>query len=411
MVSESGLLAAVLHDRDAFLAVMEHIEQDDMSAHGSAIYNEIVEYYQRDDDAIRCDVALVRDRLHRRMPKHKDTFTDMLREMTPDLGSVNVVREVLELKRRRAGEDLQLALNQGLSPEEMAPVLAEYTHLNDSTDLYDASGGIQLLETGLGDLMRQSQDKGELIKILPARLNDSMRGGLLPGHCMVIIGRVNVGKSALAINNIAGFLRQGKSTLLIENEDLADDVKRRIGLRLCGVSMDWAEANPDEFEERADKRGMGLLMIPDPVPGTVNEIRRACEVLKPQVLVVNQLRHLAPDKAAQTDGVGAIDRVGQGLRALGKQNRILTVLVGAAKEGEVGRDGLALEKAVLEKSDSYGSRTGVPGIADAMVGIGDNQTLKDRGMVCLHLCKNKRGKAEPIMYQQVNLENCVFTDA
>ena len=41
-----------------------------------------------------------------------------------------------------------------------------------------------------------AQDEQDWLKTGVVELNDAMRGGLLPGHCMVIIGRVNVGKSA-----------------------------------------------------------------------------------------------------------------------------------------------------------------------------------------------------------------------
>jgi hypothetical protein len=411
MVSETALLAALMHDREAFLSVVEHIDPTDMSAHGEAILSQITDYYQRDDNAERCDPRLIRDRVCRKLPKHAETFKTLIQEMTPELGSANVVREVLDLKRRAAGEALMVAIAQGQDAADMAPVLAEYTDLNEATDLYDTSGGVQLLDTSFGDLMRISEDKSTLIKMLPKRFNDALRGGMLPGHTVVWIGRVNVGKSAHAINNIAGFLRQGLRVLLIENEDLADDVKRRIGCRLNGCSLDWAEKHPDTFDAVARKRGGELLMIPDPVPGTVQEIDRLAAVLKPDVIVVNQLRHLASNKAAEGDAVSAVDRIGQKLRALGKRRRILMCLVGAAKEGEVMRDGETREKAVLGMADSYGSRTGIPGIADAMFAIGDNTSLKERGMVAIHLCKNKRGGAEPVLYQRVNLENCTFEDA
>lgn len=410
MVSEQALLASLLHSRDAWLAVYEHVEPDSLSAHGAALLEEIADYYQRDDSATRCDVTLIRDRVSRKLPKHAELFASLLRDMPPELGSANVVREVLELKRRKAGEELILVLNQGKSPAAVQPVLEEYLHLNSATDLYDTGGGVTMLTTSVADLFRASSKEENLIKLLPRRLNAAMRGGVLPGHCVVIIGRVNVGKSALAVNNIAGFLMQGKKVLLIENEDLAEDVKRRIAIRLAQCTLTYAEEYPDKVMAVAKARGIDNLMMPDPAPGSVKELDRLAAMLTPDVIVVNQLRHLAASKEAATDGVGAIDRVAQGLRAMGKRRRILMVLVGAAKEGEVGYDGLAKEKVVLEMSDSYGSRTGVPGIADIMLAIGDSAPLRERGMVAVHLCKNKRGGSMPVLYQKVNLENCVFRD-
>ncbi len=410
-VHETALLGALIYDRKAYDAVAEHMDPEELTAHGAAIFEEIVNWYQRDEDAKRCDPKLLRDRIVRRMPKQRESFELIFREFDPDMGSTNVVREVLELKRRAMGDELVVAIAQGQEPSELVPLLDEYTLLNNSTDLLDAGGGIPLFETPLDQLVMESVQEDNLIKLLPNRLNAAIRGGALPGHTVVIIGRVNVGKSALAINNIAGFLRQGKRVLLIENEDLVDDVKRRIGIRLCGKSLDWAEAHPQEFARVGKERGIDNLLIPDPPPATTGGIDRACEILKPDVVVVNQLRHLAPSKAAESDNTGAVDRVAQQLRATGKRRRVLMVMVGAAKEGERDRDGNPIEKAVLEMSDAYGSRTGVPGCADFLITIGTNQSLKDRGMLCVHLAKNKRGSGEPTLYQKVNLENCIFTDA
>ena len=84
-------------------------------------------------------------------------------------------------------------------------------------------------------------------------------------------------------------------------------------------------------------------------------------------------------------------------------------LIGAALEGDRTREGVPKDKAVLDMDDSYGSRTGVPGCADVMFGIGTSTSLKERGMICIHLCKNKRGKDEPILYFNVDLERCRFT--
>ncbi len=411
MINQIPLLSALLHDRAAYETIREHIDESDLNAHGGAIYRLICEYYERDKGAKACDKLLILDRLKRKLPKQADNFTQLFREMSPELGSTNVVREVLALKRQVAGGELAIAIAGDKSPAEVSHLLETYTYLNDVTDLLDAGGTIPLLETGFADLMKDGQDPSKLIKLLPRRLNRYLRGGVLPGHTVVIIGRVNVGKSALAINNIGGFLRQGKKVLLIENEDLAEDVKRRIGIRLVHKSLLWAEKYPQSFERGCKKRGSDLLMIPDPVPGTVRDIDRAAAILKPDVIVVNQLRHLAPNKDAASDNTGAVDRVAQQLRALGKRRRILMVLVGAALEGDRDREGNPRERAVLDMSDSYGSRTGVPGVADVMLAIGNNYDLKERGMVAISLCKNKRGPGEPVLYQYVNLENCVFRDA
>ncbi len=400
----------MLYSREAWEAVIPHLDGTEFSAHGEALFAEIDIYYGSDIKATAVDKGVICDRVVRKMPKQASAFTELLKEMSAGVGSTNVVREVLEVKRLAKAEELMVLLAQQGEPSATSLALEEYTKLNDATDILDAGGTVPVLETSFADLARKSQDKEQLIKLLPRGLNVALRGGMLPGQTLIIFGRVNVGKSAYFINNLAGFLRQGKSVLLIENEDLVDDVKRRIGCRLVGRSLDWAENNPDEFGELCQQRGGDLLTIPDPVPNTTREIDAICAVQKPDVLIVNQLRHLAPDKAAATDNTGAVDRVSQQLRAIGKKRRVLTVLVGAALEGERDREGNVTEKPILEMSDSYGSRTGVPGAADVMIGVGNDAYNKARNVVALHLCKNKRGSAEPVIWCKVDLEQCKFQE-
>lgn len=410
MTSEATLLGAFLHDREAYDSAVEYVDPEaEFSALGSIVYASIQDYYQSDENARKCDIELIRTRTKRKYPKQQEVIDSIIQDLPPPTGTTNVVRELLEGKRLALGAELGRLLATGAAASQVNPVLEEYAVLNDESQLLDGTGSVKLLDKSFGELMKDTEDQALLIKLLPVELNRALKGGVLPGHTVVIIGRVNVGKSALAINNIAGFLRQGKRVLLVENEDLCDDVKRRIGLRLCQCSMEWAQAHPDQFDERCRERGGDNLLIPDPPPGTTAAVDRLCGTLKPDVVVVNQLRHLATNKMAESDNVVAVDRVAQHLRAIGKKRRIVMVLVGAAKEGEVGGDGEPKEKAVLQMSDSYGSRTGVPGCADVMLAIGNNKALKGQGMVAVHLCKNKRGSEEPVLYQNVNLENCVFS--
>ena len=410
MADENAILSAVLFDRGAFETIVDHTDPSEFSALGQAAYEAVQEYYETDPHAKACDKDIVKSRLLKSLPKQVDAIAAQFKELTPERGATNVVREVLDMKRHRAGNELAMALAAGKSAKDVAPILDKYTVLNEATDL---GGGFKVLEKGFGELVKESEDPSHLIRLFPKKLNNLLRGGVLPGHCVVLIGRVNVGKSALMIYNIAGMLRDGHKVLLIENEDLPDDVKRRIGCCLVGCSLDWAESNPDEFDKKCRKYGGDNLIIPDPVPTTTQAVARAVEHFQPTICMVNQVRHLAPNKEASTDNTGAVDRVAQQLRALGKRTRTVMVLVGAALEGVPDREGNVPDKAVLTMADSYGSKTGIPGCADVMLGIGTNEQLQARDTIALSLCKNKRKqmKTLPVMYQRLNGENCRFTDA
>jgi hypothetical protein len=409
VADDTAILAAVLYDRTAYESIVDHLDPSEFSALAQATYEAVQDYYEIDPRATTCEKGIIKGRLLKALPKHSDAIATLFREITPERGSTNVVREVLDLKRHRAGNELAMAIAAGKPAKEVAPVLEKYTALNAATDL---GGGFRVLEKGYGELVLESEDPANVIPLFPRRINKLLRGGVLPGHCVVIIGRVNVGKSALMIYNLAGMLREGKKVLLIENEDLPDDVKRRVGCCLVGCDLDWAESHAEEFDRRCRKYGGDNLIIPDPVPSSTRDVSRAVEHFQPDVCCVNQVRHLAANKDAANDNTGAIDRVAQNLRELGKRTRTVMMLVGAALEGGVDREGNVQEKAILVMADSYGSKTGIPGCADVMFGIGTNDQLMAKDMVAISLCKNKRQKTKtiPVLYQKLDGANCRFTD-
>jgi hypothetical protein len=397
-----------MHDRVAFDSVREHVDPEDLSAHGGEVWGVIAEYYRLDPKAQQCDRGVLSERLARKMPQHAETFREMLKALRPELGSRNIAGEVLELKRSAAGEALMLEIAGAKSPDDVRPVLEKYTMLNDASGLLAAGGGA-MFDTPLSQVIRQVEEPGQRIKLLPKSVNEYIRGGVLPGHCIVIFGRVNVGKSTFAVNMTSGFLRQGKKVVYIENEDLIEDSIVKIGNRLVGCSRDWARDNPEKYEETAMARGFDNLLFPDPAPTSVADVDRLLGDVMPDVCVINQARNLAKGAA---DVVTKLDQIANQLRAIGKRRRIVMVLVTAATEGEKDRQGNVQEKAILQKADCYSSRTGFPAAADLMFGVGENSSLVERGMRCVSLCKNKLGakdgETEPVFYPSVNFETGVM---
>lgn len=382
---EIALLSAAVFHRDAWETVADYVDPHELTAHGGLLWNAISTYYRRDSSAAMVDLEILRSTLEREHPRHVDTFNRMLGELSPDIGGTNVAREVLALKRERAAEDLMGALAARRDPEDMAPLIAAYADLNAATGLLDAEVP-EVFNVGLDALIQRTEAKGGRIKLYPKVLNKYLRGGVLPGHCVVIFGRVNVGKSALAIFNTAGFLFKGLRVLYVENEDLLDDTAIRVGCALTGWTRDQAAANPAEFKRLAEENGYGNLIIPDPAPDSPMGIEKLILAHKPDVVVVNQARNLT---VGHKDSVAQMDAVAKALRQIGKKHRVLMILVTAAKEGEIDKNGEVREKWVMEMADCYSSRTGFPAAADVMIGYGTSASMNKRKQACLHLAKSK----------------------
>jgi len=401
-VNETALLSAVVFFRHAWETVAEYVSPEDLTAHGRLIWESVGAYYRRDPDAEAVLPDILISTLERDHPRHAEDFAMIVAELSPEYGSDNIVREVLMLKRDTAGEALQIALSGRKSPEDMRPLLDNYLALNSATGLLDVDVVPQFV-TPLSQIIERSEAPGARWKLLPMSINALIRGGVLPGHCIVVFGRVNAGKSAFAINATAGFLKQGATVLYVENEDLIDDTAVRLGCRLTGWTRDDAAKDPAGFEARANERGFGRLILNDPAPETPEGIEKLILTHRPDICVVNQARNLT---TGAKDSVAQMDQIAKRLRNMGKRHRVVMLLVTAAKEGEIGRDGTAMEKPVLEMADCYSSRTGVPAVAEVMIGYGVSKALQSRSMACLSLCKSKLSEhTGRTVYVQANYAN------
>ena len=144
---------------------------------------------------------------------------------------------------------------------------------------------------------------------------------------------------------------------------------------------------------------------------TLAEIDQMIDRLTPDVCIVNQARNLVQ---GAKDPVSQLDNIAKGLRNIGKRRRVIMLLVTAAREGEAGYNGEVKDKAVLEMHDCYSSRTGFPAAADVMIGFGVDRSLRERGLACLSLCKNKlgkhNGKTEGIIYVKTDFDRGLLAD-
>jgi predicted ATP-dependent serine protease len=222
------------------------------------------------------------------------------------------------------------------------------------------------------------------IKIAPKALNDMIGGGAFPGHCIILFGRVEMGKSTGALNIAAGVISQGYRVLYIENEDTLLDTNRRFTQRLLRRPLEWCKENAEQAEAIALKRGIQRFILTDE-PDVAADVLAAVRFYKPDVVVINQMRNMV----SGDNQVSKLDSLAHALRRIGKQTRTLMLLVTAAREGDVARDGTIMPKPVLEIGDVYSSRTGIPAAADLLIGWGGSAQLHQNEQAILSIIKNK----------------------
>lgn len=314
-------------------------------------------------------------------PKHFDLFNGILANaLAEDVSTENLSSVILGAKLR----DLGLQLGSAFVNNETAKIsklLPEYQSLSEVKTLEEVPDDSLEVLPGLtvADTVSSSLDKNTLIKLLPSSLNDAVGGGLYPGSHLTLFARPEVGKSALCMTLIRGFLKQGLKVLYCFNEDPIGAVKVRAVSCISQMNGREIQEEPDEAQVRLNNGGADNLVLVSISPGTVAQIEALIKKYEPHVVVVDQLRNI---QCGEDNRVIQLEKVAQALRNLGKKYNLLMVSVTQAGDS-------ASNKAVLTMGDIDFSNTGIPAACDILLGMGVTEEMETLNERMLTLCKNK----------------------
>jgi archaellum biogenesis ATPase FlaH len=380
-MSERNLLASFIASREAFDTVVDHLKKGDISDQGDIILSAVREYYDRDSECKTIDSDLLRADVERRVsnPKHKEMFGKLIDTIVgEEVSPANVVHDFIAVKREGAGAKLATALAAGRDASTVRPLLDEYVEWDVATEL-EAEDDEILNGVTATDLTTSINEEG-LIEIWPTSLNSRLDGGLLRGHHMLIFARPEMGKTMMVVNMLAGFCAQGLRTLYIGNEEPISDTMLRVQSRLTGWTKAEIIDDPDFADQILEEAGYDLIYFKEAAPGTPKMIQRWMDAVKPDVLVIDQLRNL---NVNEEHFVQKLEKAATAARNLGKSNNALVVSITQAGDSASG-------KAVLDMGDVDSSNTGIPAQVDVMVGLG--ATADDEASLrrVISLPKNKR---------------------
>jgi archaellum biogenesis ATPase FlaH len=316
-------------------------------------------------------------------PKHLKLFEQYLTNVPTGLSVVNVVQEITALKRSRIGQKLASALVAGKSQESITALIQDYIATSSANILPAGSTDTGAVKAGWDpeELVKEKFSPENLIKLTPKTLNDRASGGVLPGDHLVIFALTEMGKTLFAINLCSGFLKQGLKVLYVGNEEPVARVSMRMVSRLSGISSTDIR-NLKEFEplrETIYGQGYGNFYVKDLSPGTLGEITKLVDEVKPQVLVVDQLRNLQVESESR---VNQLDRAATGIRNIGKSKGLVAISLTQASDS-------ARNKAILDSGDVDYSNVGIPGQADMLIGFGGTEDQISQGVRCISFPKNK----------------------
>jgi len=376
---EDKILALALQDRKSFERLISIPGTfEDFSDKAKIVLKEIETYYGKDLDCNNCDVDIIRNRLERTYPKHKDVFKGIIERLKEvNVSAVNFVSEVLELKRQSLRLKISAAFATGKDKE--AEEFLEQWYNYKEQELKEDSKAI-FIAPSVSELVERSSGE-KRIKIYPLALNEVLDGGALRKHHILVYGRPDAGKSLFTLNMVYGFLKQKLKVLYIGNEDPPEDLILRLVQRLALMDKFQIRDNPEKADKEARKLGYDNFIFKELCPGSPREIRNLVKEHKPDVLVVDQVRNLLVG-AQQEQRVSQLEKAAIAVRNIGKEFNCLTVSITQAGDSADG-------KLSLDMRDVDSSKTGIQGAVDLMIGIGVNADYEQRGQRMLTLSKNK----------------------
>ena len=381
MTHERALLSSILKSRNAYDLLAGRLSEDDLTEQGAIVYDGIRTFYERDHKAELVDTNLLLKAITRKLPnpKHHDVFERLVRGLEEGkVSPENVLADYFAMKREDAGQKLAAAL-LSQDDEKVTALLEEYERWTEPDDSEDSNEEV-VSGLSVAELVNDKLNETGLIKILPRALNDRLDGGLLPGHHVLVFARPEMGKTAMVVNMLSGFVRQGKRVLYVGNEDPIVDIVMRVVCRLTNKSKAEVVANPEAADTDARASGYGLVTFAGLAPGTPREIERLIKQHKPHVVIVDQIRNLG---MKEENPVVKLEKAATAMRTLGKRYGLLMVSVTQAGDSATG-------KAVLDMGDVDFSNTGIPAAVDVMVGLGASRDDEAAERRVISLPKNKR---------------------
>ncbi len=381
MVIEDLILGAVIRDRKAYETVKQSKHQ--FSDVVKQVWKQVDSIYSRDSNLEQ----VPRDLLHEYLKSHASN--DKTAQLYINLadkayGKKVSVANVMGLLREDTQARLALELADATRKRDTKQVsklieqLAKLDKAEDVDEPLNVTGG-----SSLADLVERRLNVSNLIKVYPLPLNEMLGGGCMGGHHIVGLAPPEVGKTALGITVSSGWIRQGLFGLYILNEDRRDDLELRMITNLTNTPA--AKMRDPEVRETCQQK-LDALEYKDRVvfveahPGKVEDIRRLFDKYKPRWCVLDQLRNM--DAGKSESNTLRLDSVARGVRDLLKEYDVIGLSLTQAGDAARG-------KAVVDAGDVDGSKIGIPGACDVLVGMGCTPDMEQAGIRMLNVCKNK----------------------
>lgn len=370
---EKKIIAAAIQSREACSKLHRLLTEQEFSEVGAELFKRIVQYYEVDPEAEEVDIDLLKAGIYEDMPKQADIVCTELNDLK-QTSVPNLLREVSRLKKKAISQEIIQALARNPESADAASLMDKFTDLEEIEE-----DVVESVSDQARAVLAEMSERTDLIQIYPKCLNDAVDGGVMRGSHVVVFARPNIGKTMTVVNMGAMMAYKGHRVLHLMNEEPKKQLMLRYISRLSGKNRREVYQDIDAAVDLAEKRGLQNVFIEDINPGTFHEIRGLIDHVKPDVVIIDQLRNI---RVKDDSKVGQLEKAATEARNLAKHYDIVVISVTQAGDSASG-------KAVLSDSDIDSSKTGIPGQCDLIIGVGADDNQRKSGLRTMTIVKNK----------------------
>ena len=283
--------------------------------------------------------------------------------------------------------------------EGIKPILIEHQEFGKKSRNRDSDG---VSSESLREIMSEMKNNGLSWSL--DGLNNII-GPVYPGTLGHVFARPEIGKTAFCVSQMAWFAYQLRSTdrtlLYLANEEAVKRTKSRVYASLLGESVwDLLEKPDNEVEDLFEAKGGNKIRFVDNINTTAlveeNLIR-----YRPLVCLIDQGPKVTV--AGVPNDVAARQQVYQCLREFAKKYNCIVLCAGQA-------DSAAHKRKWVHYNHIDGSKVGIPGEADYIIGIGFDEKTIDSGMRYFFISKNKLGRKSGRFAAKLEVEKNRFVN-
>lgn len=366
------IISTLLASKESFDILAPYITRSDVDEASWAIFEEIQTYYERDPKATKVDNDVVLARLVKKNNIHPIVLEDVFSHLPEPSSAPNLIETFVEAKKERLITSILVSIHDH-DNDKIKQYMEEYLTYNIEEIKEEMFNG-----TAIEELENHFTGRN-LIPLFPTMVSDAIGGGIPRQSQICIFARPDVGKSTAAINTAVGAAERGFRILYIGNEDPAPKMMYRIITRFTRVPEEKLRTDPKGYFEAAIAAGYPNLYFVPMHPGGYTELRKWIERIKPDIVVIDQIRNMHFKKESMTINLeqGCI-----ATRNLAKEFNFVSIIITQAGDS-------ARNKPVLSMEDVEWSNTGVAAQCDLMIGMGQTEDMKENGRVMLSFPKNK----------------------